>query len=274
MTKCFNSLFFLYCVSALSTISSFALTIGNFTNCTVTIPQFIGDDICDGGDYNTVECGFDGGDCNDFNMNFPACAAEFPFLLANGKCEGGAYNTPECDYDGGDCDRYNMYPKCNVTNPKWLGDDQCDFYVDQAYHTKECGYDFGDCISVLFPNCTVEDPLLLGNGECNGGDYNVEACEYDGGDCKEFNNEYPNCAVDNPIYIGNGLCDGGQYNSTECGLDGGDCIILFTKETDNDDATSVDTSTNGSSSAAYANFVSFNSLCSGLTLTVAMVFIA
>jgi len=65
--------------------------IGNFTNCTVTIPQWIGDGQCDGGDYNTIECGFDGGDCNNFNMNFPACDAEFPFLLSNGKCESGAY---------------------------------------------------------------------------------------------------------------------------------------------------------------------------------------
>jgi hypothetical protein len=80
--------------------------------------------------------------------------------------------------------------------------------------------------------------------------------------------------VDNPIYIGNGLCDGGQYNTADCGFDGGDCIILFTKESDDDDTTSIDTSTNGSSSAAYAKFVSLNSLCSGLTLTVAIVFIS
>jgi hypothetical protein len=249
-----NSMKFLFLMLFSSPVSSVALTIGNFTNCNVNVPQWVGDGGCDGGEYNTVECGYDGGDCDDFNMNYPNCDVEYPFLIANGLCDGVGYNTPECGYDGGDCEMYNTYPQCNVTNPKWLGDLQCDLHENEMYHTKECGYDFGDCIAVLFPNCTVDDTLLLGNGECNGGSYNVEACEYDGGDCDDFNQNYPNCVVDNPTYIGNGQCDGGPYNTTECGLDGGDCVIFINNELD-DDANIG--STNESSHATLASLGSF-----------------
>ena len=34
-----------------------------YPNCSVPIPEFIGDGACDGLPYNTTECGWDGGDC-------------------------------------------------------------------------------------------------------------------------------------------------------------------------------------------------------------------
>lgn len=34
---------------------------------------------------------------------------------------------------------------------------------------------------------------------------------------------YPNCHVDMPSWIGDGICDGEEYNTEACGWDGGDC---------------------------------------------------
>ena len=39
----------------------------------------------------------------------------------------------------------------------------------------------------------------------------------------EFNKLYPNCTVDQPILVGDGVCEGGEYNTEECKWDGGDC---------------------------------------------------
>ena len=41
--------------------------------------------ICDGGEYNTPECGFDDGDCDEFNKKYPRCKVEFPEYIGDGK---------------------------------------------------------------------------------------------------------------------------------------------------------------------------------------------
>jgi len=77
--------------------------------------------------------------------------------------------------------------------------------------------------------CQVPDPEFLGDGMCDGGEYNTEVCEYDKGDCDEFNAMYPNCNVPDPVMVGDGFCDDQHntgtpvYNVAECGHDGGDC---------------------------------------------------
>jgi hypothetical protein len=108
---------------------------------------WIGDGICHGGDYNTVECGFDGGDYEDFNNKYPNCNVEGPSYIGNGYCNGGSYNTAECEFDGGDCDFFNN----------------------------------------KYPNCNADDPWRIGDGSCFGGDYNTAECGFDGGDCDAFN---------------------------------------------------------------------------------------
>ena len=97
------------------------------------------------------------------------------------------------------------------------------------YNTAECGWDGGDCVLDGYPDCHVDYPYYVGSGRCSGGDYNTAECGWDGGDCVEFNEQYPGCHVYYPSDIGNGDCDGGKYNTAECGWDGGDC--LFRKHT-------------------------------------------
>jgi hypothetical protein len=116
----------------------------SFPNCTVTYPSLIGDGICDRGIYNVEECGWDGGDCEEFNKDYPKCNVTNPsWYIGNGDCDGGNYNVEVCGWDGGDCEEFNKN----------------------------------------YPTCIVGFPTLIGNGRCNGGNYNVEECGWDGGDC-------------------------------------------------------------------------------------------
>lgn len=77
--------------------------------------------------------------------------------------------------------------------------------------------------------CQVEFPDYLGDGYCDGGDYNTEECDFDGGDCVTFNTDYPNCDVPEPEVVGDGFCDDQHnqdtpiYNIADCDFDGGDC---------------------------------------------------
>jgi hypothetical protein len=79
----------------------------NYPDCYVKYPKLIGDGRCDdligyNSPYNTIECGFDGGDCDFFNK-YPNCNVDNLFWIGDGNCDGGDYNTTECDFDGGDC---------------------------------------------------------------------------------------------------------------------------------------------------------------------------
>ncbi len=48
----------------------------------------------------------------------------------------------------------------------------------------------GDCDVEGYPDCIVREPQKIGDGTCDGGNYNVESCGYDGGDCGK---ELPIC---------------------------------------------------------------------------------
>jgi len=80
-----------------------------YPDCTARIVWRIGDGKCDNRDpYNTKACGYDGGDCLEFNNKYPGCKASNPSLIGNGRCENEnvlslIYNTEACGYDGGDC---------------------------------------------------------------------------------------------------------------------------------------------------------------------------
>jgi len=194
--------------------------------------DWIGDGICDSGLYDRDVCGRDGGDC--IVEGYPNCHVEIPDYIGDDACDGGEYNTANCGWDGGDCLEFNRkYPNCEVGYPYDIGDDFCD---GGQYNTLECGWDGGDCLNADWPNCHIDNPDGLGNGQCNkGSKADAIACGFDGGDCmpdipisklKRLATEYPNCgaASDNPDKIGDGQCHGGEYNTAECGWDGGDCL--------------------------------------------------
>ncbi len=213
----------------------------------------VGNEICNGGVLNTFNCGFDGGDCIDFNMAFPNCDVLKPFEVGDGICQE-MYNNDLCGYDGGDCcpflddDPFLGDTICHVSyNTKACDNDKgdCNDFISRypdcdaehdgdvkvkdgnpavigdgicsftaKYMTAECGHEDGDCLG-----CVVDDPSRLGNNICDGGKYNTEACGYDLGDCLKCND-----LVENVTLVGDGVCNAKEYNTEECGYDGGDCI--------------------------------------------------
>jgi len=201
-----------------------------YPNCKVGYPPLIGDGVCQGGDFsgNTPECGYEDGDCAEFNYHFPKCNIYGAYKIGDGNCDGGGLlNTEECGYDGGDCIEFNTkYPNCVVELFEKIGDGRCDDGVG-AYNTLDCGYDGGDCDAYnKYPNCNVNNPHWIGDGECHRDPYNTPECGYDDGDCDESNSKYNKCLglVLHPYLLDNGQCNGGKYNTPECGYDGGDCI--------------------------------------------------
>ena len=111
------------------------------------IGNYIGNGRCDNiQDLNTAECGFDGGDCAEFNSLYPGCTYSYPLELGNDRClNNNEANTAECKFDGGDCNSFNeQYPNCEYENAFLLGDGVC--YPNNISNTAECGYDGGDCI--------------------------------------------------------------------------------------------------------------------------------
>jgi hypothetical protein len=75
-----------------------------------------------------------------------------------------------------------------------------------------------------------ENDIVLGNGICDP-ELNIKSCNFDNGDCAEFNSSFPQCSVPIPSKVGNGICDDFfPYNSKLCGYDGGDCILPDSNE--------------------------------------------
>lgn len=176
-------------------------------------------EVTDKGTFNTEECQYDGGDCDDFNAKYPNCVVPEPFRIGDGECGGDIdFNakylmTEECGYDGGDCDELmNKYPDCPINFLPSLGNGYCDWEDYVNPNIEECGYDGGDCaefneVLAKYPACTCSKEDLLLDETCNSGSMNrdksescnVEECGFDNGACIDFNEAYPNCDKCSPF---------------------------------------------------------------------------
>jgi len=195
-------------------------------------PLIVGDGRCHFMN-NVMECGWDGGDCVEWNEKYPNC--DFDRELGNGYCTL-KFNTPECGFDDGDCNGdgstiREKYPKCSISSVRArflnIGNEICNL---GEFNVEECGFDGGDCLEFnkKYPNCraSVSSHLgRVGDGICTFIESNVEECGYEDGECLEFNQKYPDCKASQLELIGNGECNGGEFNVKECGFDGGDCVI-------------------------------------------------
>lgn len=127
----------------------------DYGNCGVPNPCWIGDNDCDGSDYNTTACNFDGGDCAwclfpDDGFDYTGCDHNVACVIGDGICQDKEFY-PECNFGGGDCDTFCPYPddgfdysECKVRERCWLGDCDCN---GEAFNTTECNFDGGDCLS-------------------------------------------------------------------------------------------------------------------------------
>ena len=61
-----------------------------------------------GSGANIEVCGWEADDCIGFNMKYPNCNVPHPMKLGDGKCDYGVYNTIECGFDHGDCAIENL----------------------------------------------------------------------------------------------------------------------------------------------------------------------
>jgi hypothetical protein len=93
------------------------------------------------------------------------------------------------------------------------------------------GQQNGSFFKGIYPYCKIAKSEIpkFGNDVCDGGVLNSIACDFDGGDCLNYNLAYPNCEAAAPKLIGNGICDQ-QYNNRECGYDGADCCPYETND--------------------------------------------
>ena len=175
---------------------------------------------------NTPECGFDGGDCVDFNLQYINCgkassdkynrnnsdstSAEVSthtsllIDLGRGSCKS-KYNIPECGYDHGLCRQFNeKYPNCRTDFPALVGDGTCDTTIDANETTMDA----------IKTNTTGANTVDVAK------QINVESCKWDGGDC--LIQALPSCKGVIPKLYKDGKCDD-MLNTKACDFDGGDC---------------------------------------------------
>ena len=129
---------------------------------------------------------------------------------------------------------YQEFRYCRVV-PKSvserLGNGICDNF--DSLNTKGCAFDGGDCLDFNkeHPGCKAPNIKLLGDGDCDGPEYNNEACDYDGGDCEDFNKKFPGCKAGIPSWIENNSCsaafDRPGIMTEECKWDNGACGHLL-----------------------------------------------
>ena len=61
---------------------------------------------------NTGVCEWDAGDCKEV-PKYSGYFVGDPNLIGSNRCDGGEYNTFECGWDGDDCVLVDNYPDCS-----------------------------------------------------------------------------------------------------------------------------------------------------------------
>lgn len=122
-------------------------------SCNVPNPLWIGDGICDGDEYNTPECEFDGGDCGLYTEGEPCtnndeCVSRICIARTN-LCAPRPID---------------LFPNCTVKEWWRIGDAVCDGGYNSSYVTLECGYDGGDCNA---PGDFCTNPEQCASGSCD-----------------------------------------------------------------------------------------------------------
>ena len=122
-----------------------------YRDCNITDADLfkIGDGETCHGFYNTFECGFDGGDCDDFNAKYPNCPVLNTSLVGDGFCNGGAYDTIGCSKDGGDCEACPRVPESEK----------------DTWAVVTADFDGDSFEDIVFGNCGLSNQLILNNGD-------------------------------------------------------------------------------------------------------------
>eukprot|EP00591_Stephanopyxis_turris_P005654 CAMPEP_0195507010 /NCGR_PEP_ID=MMETSP0794_2-20130614/543_1 /TAXON_ID=515487 /ORGANISM="Stephanopyxis turris, Strain CCMP 815" /LENGTH=842 /DNA_ID=CAMNT_0040633541 /DNA_START=258 /DNA_END=2786 /DNA_ORIENTATION=+ len=193
--------------------------------------------------------GLDLSDCVAYNLADVGNA-----FCDEGVTAGSNLNVASCHWDGGDCCPQTCLNEVEAGTGNVL--QQCGQNLD--------GEDIGFfCLDPLIlgahplneSSCPVQHPSFLGDGFCDGDEYNVPGCQWDGGDCCNetcvsndayqcgsghgFDCKDPDTAdfgtchwesiLTNVARVGNGRCDEtgvhpkARLNTRACGWDGGDC---------------------------------------------------
>ena len=145
-----------------------------YPNCVVERPSNVGDGYCDDySNYNTEECGWDGGDCNIFN-SLTDCVVEYADEIGDGYCDLGDreydYMTPECNYDGGDCLEFKaLLERC--------GDDFWHCISWSTYNNQECNGDWFMWTGGQEVQWCKERCVQLGN-KCQAFDHHSDGCNF------------------------------------------------------------------------------------------------
>lgn len=238
------------------------------SSCTLDPAQFggVGDGQCDGY-LNTLECGYDGGDCCECTCveGSTFSCGRSPFVCLDPACPDEAFEYPACTgdiYTLGDsrCDSENNYATCGFD-----GGDCCECTCTNSTNTCGTGFPAFECFdpscpgevheqALLYPNCTGS-VSLTGTGFCQSSNNNP-SCGYDGGDCcactcvdgpefycgsnglncldpacpDEASPHVDTCTGD-VLTFGDAWCDE-ENNNPSCGYDGGDCCACTCVDTE------------------------------------------
>ena len=172
-----------FCSDFVSTAAVTTTTAPVTAECegTISVLAFVGDGYCDSiGNYNTLLCGWDGGDCcADRCVDGPThvCGAGADMVCFD---PGSSSYLP---FEQRSCEDV-------VAKFAWVGDGMCDF--EGLYNTAKCSWDGGDCCSSTCVSSEMGFECFSSQFHC----LDVDASDYGSGSGL--------CIVDYEEWLGDG----------------------------------------------------------------------